>query len=72
MCVGTFCTPKCLIKGYESKDSLSNFVEGQDVVPPTEDTCEYKLAKDAHVAKLVYLLKPLKDTSAELWVSDLC
>jgi hypothetical protein len=60
------------MEGYESKDSLSSAIEGQDVVPLIEEKCEYELAKDAHVAKLAYLLKPLKDTSAKLWVPDLC
>jgi hypothetical protein len=54
------------------KDSLSSAIEGQDVVPLTEEKCEYELAKDTHVAKLAYLLKPLKDASAKLWVPDFC
>jgi len=41
-------------------------------VPPTKEKCEYELAKHAHVAKLAYLLKLLKDASVELWVFNLC
>jgi hypothetical protein len=58
--------------GYESKDTLSNVRKDQNVVPLVEEKCEYKLARDARVAKLPYVLKLLEDTSAKLWVFDLC
>ncbi len=70
--VGNTLHTKCFMEGYESKDSLSSVVEGQDVVLPIEDKCEYELAREACVAKLAYLLKPLKDANVELWVFGLC
>jgi replication-associated recombination protein RarA len=51
---------------WELKATTSLEDENNDIVPATSEKPKYELAKDARVASLVYLLKPLQDTTNEL------